>query len=294
MGPQQRARDRLPDRPADEAGHEAVQDAGRANRPGRRRRSALGRPRRGRDITNTTVSVSRMDPKTGRVTRTVRLRGGPGGAPARGRAAHRRRGGCRMGPNPDESSPASTRTPAGSRPTIDTGGGAFTIAAGDEGVWFLGLDDGRCRQDRPSHEPRDPDPGRCGRSVRHRRRGWIGLGRGTRRGRRLADRPWAPADHADDRRGRRRRLRLVRRGGAVGGELRRRRRVAHRSTQQQGHRQDVRRRSAGHRGRVGSAWVSVAGGTTEGSLEVSVRAGGWQPAAPDVLIASDLALPGPD
>ena len=46
---------------------------------------------------------------------------------------------------------------------------------------------------------------------------------------------------------------------------------------------------------VGSAWVSVAGGTTEESLEVSacgpVVGGAGDP---DVLIASDLALQGPD
>ena len=46
---------------------------------------------------------------------------------------------------------------------------------------------------------------------------------------------------------------------------------------------------------AGAAWVSVAGGTTEGALTASgcgeVASGGG---SPDVLIASDLPLQGPD
>ena len=54
----------------------------------------------GRDGTNATVSVARMDPDDGRVTGTARLARRRGGLPGRGDAAARRGRGCGLGRQP--------------------------------------------------------------------------------------------------------------------------------------------------------------------------------------------------
>ena len=112
---------------------------GRAERPRRRRGGALGRRTAGgEDITNATVSVSRLDPDIGprHANRAAarRRRGAPvAGAPRIAVGA-----GAVWAANPDGSvsriDPETGRLVA----TIDTDAGPSTIAAGDEGVWFIG------------------------------------------------------------------------------------------------------------------------------------------------------------
>jgi serine/threonine protein kinase/ABC-type branched-subunit amino acid transport system substrate-binding protein len=97
----------------------------------------------GRGGTNTTVSVSRMDPRSGDVTGTVRLRqsdGDEGVFPVAGTPRIAVGAGAVWAVNPDGS--VSRIDPGSGRivETIETKSGAWTIAAGDEGVWFLGLD----------------------------------------------------------------------------------------------------------------------------------------------------------
>jgi ABC-type branched-subunit amino acid transport system substrate-binding protein len=249
----------------------------------------------GEDITNATVNLSRMDPKTGRVTRTVRLRGDQGALPVAGAPRIAVGAGAVWAANPDGSvsriDPDTGRLEA----TIGPDAGAFTIAAGDEGVWFLGDDTGVGRIDPRTNRVTGTipvaadnlfgiavgagsvwaaartegvvwriDPGRppimrtidVGTGV-----GFVSFGEGAL---------WA-ANYAD---------------GVVSRIDPRTNDVTARTSV--GAPQAI---AAG----VGSAWVSVAGGTTEGSLEVS----GCGPViggagAPDVLIASDLPLQGPD
>ncbi len=218
-------------------------------------------------------------------------------APGRGHAAHRRRGGRRMGANPDGSvsriDPETGRLEA----TIDTGLGAFTIAAGEEGVWFLGDDDDRRRQDRPAHEPRGPDdPGRADELARHRRRRRLGVGRGERRGRRLADRARAPADHADDRR----------RASASASSPSARGPSGPRTTSTASCRASIRAPTRSPPGRPSAPRrPSRPAPDRRGSASPAARrrahcrcrhAARWSSGAeaPDVLIASDLPLQGPD
>ena len=108
--------------------------------PSAKERSGSAAPG-GEDITNATVSVSRMDPKTGRITHTVRLRGEQGSLPVAGAPRIAVGAGAVWAANPDGSvsriDPETGRLEA----TIDTGAEAWTIAAGDEGVWFLGTDE---------------------------------------------------------------------------------------------------------------------------------------------------------
>ena len=96
----------------------------------------------GRDITNAIVSVARLDPKTNRVTRTTKLPGGDRGVlPTAGLPRIAVGAGAVWAINPDGSvsrlDPATGRLVA----RIDLESGAWTIAAGKEGVWFLGTDD---------------------------------------------------------------------------------------------------------------------------------------------------------
>jgi ABC-type branched-subunit amino acid transport system substrate-binding protein/streptogramin lyase len=92
----------------------------------------------GGEVSNATVSLSRLDPDSGRVTRTVRLRGDTGVFPVAGAPRIAVGAGAVWAANPDGSvsriDPDSGRLEA----TIETDLEAFTIAAGDEGVWFLG------------------------------------------------------------------------------------------------------------------------------------------------------------
>jgi ABC-type branched-subunit amino acid transport system substrate-binding protein/DNA-binding beta-propeller fold protein YncE len=87
--------------------------------------------------TKATVSVSRVDPESGRITRTVRLRGDEGVFPVAGTPRIAVGAGAVWAANPDGSvariDPESGRIVA----TIEPKFGAWTIAAGEEGVWFL-------------------------------------------------------------------------------------------------------------------------------------------------------------
>jgi ABC-type branched-subunit amino acid transport system substrate-binding protein/streptogramin lyase len=250
----------------------------------------------GGDLTNATVSVSRMDPKTGRVTSTVRLRGEQGSLPVAGTPRIAVGAGAVWAVNPEGSvsriDPDSGRLEA----TIDTGVSAWTIAAGDEGVWFIGDDVtgvGRI----------DPRTNRVARTIPVGANDLIGIAVG-------AGSVWAAARsegvvwRIDP--GRPPIMRTIDVGTGVGfvsfgdgavwaasyvdGVVSR----IDPRTNEVTARTSVGAPQAIAAG-VGSAWVSVAGGTTDGSLEVSGCgrvAGGAD--APDVLIASDLPLQGPD
>jgi ABC-type branched-subunit amino acid transport system substrate-binding protein/streptogramin lyase len=250
----------------------------------------------GGDITNATVSVSRMDPKTGRITRTVRLRGEQGSLPVAGTPRIAVGAGAVWAANPDGSvsriDPETGRLEA----TIDTGVGAWTIAAGDEGVWFLA--------DEVTGVGRiDPRTNRVTRTIPVNAEQLFGIAVG-------AGSVWAAASREgvvwriDP--GPRPSARTIDVGVGVSfvsfGA-----RAAWAANYVDGvvSRIDPGTNSVAARTSVGapqaiaagagSAWVSVAGGTTEGSLQVSgcgrVVAGSD---APDLLIASDLPLQGPD
>jgi ABC-type branched-subunit amino acid transport system substrate-binding protein/DNA-binding beta-propeller fold protein YncE len=94
----------------------------------------------GRGQTNATVSLSRMDPDSGRITRTVRLRGDEGVYPVAGVPRLAVGAGAVWAINPDGSvariDPESGRLVATIKPKFP----AWTIAAGEEGVWYLGID----------------------------------------------------------------------------------------------------------------------------------------------------------
>jgi ABC-type branched-subunit amino acid transport system substrate-binding protein/streptogramin lyase len=91
-----------------------------------------------REPSKATTSISRLDPDSGRVTKTVRLRGDTGVFPVAGAPRIAVGAGAVWAANPDGSvsriDPDSGRLEA----TIETDLEPFTIAAGDEGVWFLG------------------------------------------------------------------------------------------------------------------------------------------------------------
>jgi ABC-type branched-subunit amino acid transport system substrate-binding protein/streptogramin lyase/predicted Ser/Thr protein kinase len=250
----------------------------------------------GEDITNATVSLSRMDPKTGRITRTVRLRGGEGSLPVAGAPRIAVGAGAVWAANPDGSvsriDPDTGRLEA----TIENDAGAFTIAAGDEGVWFVGLDNTGVTRI-------DPRTNRVTRTIAVGADDLIGIAVG-------AGSVWAATRTAgvvwriDP--GRPPIMRTIDVGAGVGfisfGEG-----AVWAANYADGvvSRIDPRTNDVTARtsvgapqaiaAGVGSAWVSVAGGTTEGSLEVSgcgpVVGGAGEP---DVLIASDLPLQGPD
>jgi ABC-type branched-subunit amino acid transport system substrate-binding protein/streptogramin lyase len=250
----------------------------------------------GEDITNATVSVSRMDPNTGRITRTVRLRGGQGSLPVAGAPRIAVGAGAVWAANPDGSvsriDPDTGRLEA----TIENDAGAFTIAAGDEGVWFVGLDNTGVSRI-------DPRTNRVTRTIAVGADDLIGIAVGGRS-------VWAATRtegvvwRIDP--GRPPIMRTIEVGAGVGfisfGEG-----AVWAANYADGvvSRIDPRTNDVTARtsvgapqaiaAGVGSAWVSVAGGTTEGSLEGSacgpVVGGAGDP---DVLIASDLPLQGPD
>jgi ABC-type branched-subunit amino acid transport system substrate-binding protein/outer membrane protein assembly factor BamB len=251
----------------------------------------------GEDSINATVGVSRLDPDSGRVTRTVRLRGDTGTLPIAGAPRIAVGAGAVWAVNPDGSvsriDPETGRLEA----TIETDLGAFTIAAGKEGVWFVGTEDATVamidpRRNRVAQQipldssslfsvavgagsvwaaareqgvvwrvdPRQGDPitrtVNVGAGV-----SFVSFGEGA---------AWA-ANYADG---------VVSRIDPSRNEVTARTSV--------GAPQAI---AAG----AGSAWVSVAGGTTEDSLAISscgrVISG---TDTPDVLIASDLPLQGPE
>ena len=97
----------------------------------------------GGEQTNTTVSVSRIDPDSRAVTRTQRLPGGDAGVlPTAGLPRLAVGAGAVWAVNPDGSvsriDPETGKLVA----RIDPSSHAWTIAAGEEGVWFLSLDNG--------------------------------------------------------------------------------------------------------------------------------------------------------
>jgi ABC-type branched-subunit amino acid transport system substrate-binding protein/streptogramin lyase/predicted Ser/Thr protein kinase len=250
----------------------------------------------GEDVTNATVSVSRMDPKTGRVTRTVRLRGDQGSFPVAGVPRIAVGAGAVWAANPDGNisriDPDTGRLDA----TIETGGGAWTIAAGDEGVWFLEPEQGGVGKI-------DPRTNRVTRTIPVGADDLVSIAVGAGSvwaGTRIEGVVWRiiPGRPPD--------MRTIDVGAGVGfvsfgegalwaasyadGVVSR----IDPRTNEVTARTSVGAPQAIAAG-VGSAWVSVAGGTTAGSLEVSacgpVVGGGGDP---DVLIASDLPLQGPD
>jgi ABC-type branched-subunit amino acid transport system substrate-binding protein/predicted Ser/Thr protein kinase len=249
----------------------------------------------GEDLTNAIVSVSRMDPKTGRITRTVRLRGDQGSLPVAGAPRIAVGASAVWAANPDGSvsriDPASGRLEA----TIEASG-AWTVAAGDEGVWFLGDEDTAVSRI-------DPRTNRVSRTIPVGADTLFGIAVG-------AGSVWAAARsqgvvwRIDP--GRPPIQRTIDVGAGVGfvsfgeGAVWAANYVDGVVSRIDPRTNDVTARTSvgapqAIAAGVGSAWVSVAGGTTEGSLEVSgcgpVIGGGG---APDVLIASDLPLQGPD
>ena len=250
----------------------------------------------GRGGTNATVRVARMDPDNGRVTRTTKLRGDEGVYPVAGTPRLAVGEGAVWAANPDGSvsriDPKSGRLVA----TIETKQLAWTIAAGDGGVWFLGLDG-------PTGVTEvDTRRNRVGRTIPVGASNLMGVAVG-------GGSVWAAADQEgvlwrlipeqspvtrtiDVGRG----VTLVTFGeGAVwtgnyiDGTIAR----VDPRTSKVAAKASVGAPQALAAG-AGSAWVSVAGGTTEGALsktdcgEVASSAG-----TPDVLIASDLPLQGP-
>ena len=250
----------------------------------------------GRGGTNATVSVARMDPDNGRVTRTTNLRGDEGVYPVAGTPRLAVGEGAVWAANPDGSvsriDPKSGRLVA----TIETKQLAWTIAAGDGGVWFLGLDG-------PTGVTEiDTRRNRVGRTIPVGASNLMGVAVG-------GGSVWAAADQEgvlwrlipeqspvtrtiDVGRG----VTLVTfgegavwTGNYVDGTIAR----VDPRTNKVAAKASVGAPQALAAG-AGSAWVSVAGGTTEGALsktvcgEVASGAG-----TPDVLIASDLPLQGP-
>jgi ABC-type branched-subunit amino acid transport system substrate-binding protein/predicted Ser/Thr protein kinase len=251
----------------------------------------------GGDFSNATVSVSRLDPDSGRVTRTVQLRGDEGVYPVAGAPRIAMGAGAVWAANPDGSvsriDPESGRLVA----TIEAPSGAWTIAAGEEGVWFLAIED-----DPPAVHRIDPRTNHVTAKVPVGASGLSGLAVG-------GGSVWAAAENEgliwriepgpnpitrtiDVGQG----VSLVAYGDGA----------AWKGTYVDGavSRIDPRTNTVTSRtsigtpqalaAGVGAAWVSVAGGTTEGALTAAgcgeVASGGG---TPDVLIASDLPLQGP-
>jgi ABC-type branched-subunit amino acid transport system substrate-binding protein len=90
--------------------------------------------------TNATVRVARMDPGDGRVTATARLRGGEGVYPVGGTPRLAVGEGAVWAVNPDGSVSRIDAKSGRVVATIENKQLAWTIAAGDGGVWFLGFD----------------------------------------------------------------------------------------------------------------------------------------------------------
>ncbi len=250
----------------------------------------------GRGGTNATVSVARMDPDDGRVTGTARLRGDGEGYPVAGTPRVAVGAGAVWAVNPDGSvsriDPKSGRLMA----KIETKQQAWTIAAGDGGVWFLGFDG-------PTGVTEiDTRRNRVGRTIPVGASGLMGVAVG-------GGSVWAAANQEgvvwqiipeqlpvtrtiDVGRG----VTFVTYGegavwtgnyvdGAVARVDPATSKVT--ATASVGAPQAL---AAG----AGSAWVSVAGGTTEGALTTTACGGvASGQGTPDVLIASDFPLQGP-
>ena len=218
--------------------------------------------------------LSRIDPRTSRITRTIAL---PAGEYA-GDLAFLNWGfaqvavgaGAVWAINPDRTvsriDPASGRRVA----TIDVD--AATIAAGREGVWFIG------GEDTLAVTPIDPRTNRVGRSIRLGAQnlsavavgGGLRVGLGGGRRARLAHRARAAAGLEDDRRGRGRDLPRLRRRGHLDRELPRRHGVAHRREDRRRGRH-ARRRRTGPGGRRGVGMGEHRGGDLGGRAPRDVR-----------------------
>ena len=257
----------------------------------------------GRGDTNTTVSISRMDPDSGRITRTVPLRGSGGVYPVAGVPRLAVGAGAVWAINPDGSvariDPESGRLVA----TIEEKFRAWTIAAGEEGVWYL-REEGPLGEEGPPAVTRiDPRTNRVARTIR--------VGNGDTDGVAVgAGSVWVLETEP----GLLWRIELglqpIRRsidvglgasfvafgdgaawtGNYVNGTVAR----IDPGTNSVTARTSIVAPQAIAAG-AGAAWVSVAGGTTEGALTASacgeVVSGSG---SPDVLIASDLPLQGSD
>jgi branched-chain amino acid transport system substrate-binding protein len=246
--------------------------------------------------THATVSVARMDLDNGRVTRTTKLRGDEGVYPVAGTPRLAVGEGAVWAANPDGSvsriDPKSGRLVA----TIETKQLAWTIAAGDGGVWFLGFDG-------PTGVTEiDTRRNRVGRTIP------VGASdlRGVAVG---AGSVWAAANEEGvvwriipERSPVTRTIDVGRgvtfvtfgegavwTGNYIDGSVAR----VDPGTSKVTARASVGAPQALAAG-AGSAWVSVAGETTEGALTTTgcgeVASG---PGTPDVLIASDFPLQGP-
>ena len=250
----------------------------------------------GGDFSNATVSVSRLDPDSGRVTRTVRLRGDEGVYPVAGAPRIAVGAGAVWAANPDGSVSRIDAATGRIVATIDTDA-AWTIAAGDEGVWFLGSDDPITAVTRI-----DPRTNRVTQRIPVGANNLAGVAVG-------AGAVWAAANdegvvwRIDPQRPPLLRTIDVGKGvsfvafgeGAVwtgnyvDGTVAR----IDPGTNTVSSKTSIGTPQALAAG-AGAAWVSVAGGTTEGALTAAgcgeVASGG---ATPDVLIASDLPLQGP-
>jgi ABC-type branched-subunit amino acid transport system substrate-binding protein/DNA-binding beta-propeller fold protein YncE len=250
----------------------------------------------GKGETNVMVSVSRMDPDSGRITRTARLRGEGSAYPVAGTPRLAVGAGAVWAINPDGSvariDPASGRVVE----TIEAKGGAWTIAAGDEGVWYLRL------EDPPAVTKIDPRTNRVTQTVAVGANSLLGVAVG-------AGSVWAAANEegviwriGPGPRPITRTIEVGRgvtfvafgegsawSGNYLDGTVAR----INPRTNKVAARTSVGAPQALAAG-AGAAWVSVAGEATEGALTESacgeVESGGG---APDVLIASDLPLQGP-
>jgi len=248
----------------------------------------------GRGQTNTIVSVSRIDPGSGRVTRTVKLPGGDEGVlPTAGLPRLAVGAGAVWALSPGGS--VSRIDPETGKLVARIDAEAVTIAAGDEGVWFPHGD--------PSAVMRiDPRTNRVSETIPVGTQGLWGVAVG-------AGSVWATA--REDglvfriEPGRNPTTRTIDVGVGVTlvdfgeGSLWTGNYIDGRVS-----RIDPRTNSVTARTSIGApqslaagagaAWVSVAGGTAAGALTTSacgeVVSGGGRP---DVLIASDFALRGP-
>jgi ABC-type branched-subunit amino acid transport system substrate-binding protein len=250
----------------------------------------------GKGETNATVSVSRMDPDSGRITQTARLRGEGFVFPVAGAPRLAVGAGAVWAINPDGS--VARIEPKGGRvvDTIEVKGGAWTLAAGDEGVWLLG-DDG----DVPAVTKIDPRRNRVTQKIEVGANSLLGVAVG-------GGSVWAAANEEGViwriEPGPRPLLKTIDvgvgvtfvafgagsgwSGNYVDGTVAR----IDPRTDTVAARTSVGTPQALAAG-AGGAWVSVAGAATEGALTAAAcgpvaSAGG----TPDVLIASDLPLKG--
>ena len=248
----------------------------------------------GGDAPNTMVSVSRLDPGSGRITHTVRLRGDEGVYPVAGAPRIAVGAGAVWAATPDANiariDPDSGRLEA----TVDANENAWTVAAGKEGVWFI--------SDDAEVSKIDPRTNRVTQRISVGANSLLGVAVG-------AGSVWAAANEEGViwriKPGRNPVTRTIDvgtgvtfvafgegsvwAGNYVDGTVSR----IDPATNRVEARTSVSAPQALAAG-AGSAWVSVAAGTTEGALTVSgcgpVASGGR---TPDVLIASDLPLQGP-